>query len=161
MSLDLEALYVAHHGQLQGFIAKRMVGADPAAVEDMTADVFERAVRAAPRYQDRGIPASAWLYQIARNLITDHWRHHALLQIGYLDETRPPYVKDIGSDGHLERLVVADALETLTPLQRATIVGRFYEGRRHDEMGHIATLHGSKKLQGRALVNLRKRLEAA
>jgi RNA polymerase sigma-70 factor (ECF subfamily) len=161
VSLDIEALYVAHHGPLKGYIAKRMVGADLGTVEDIVADVFERAIKAAPRYQDRGIPASAWLYQIARNLITDYWRHHALLQIGYLDETRPPYVKDIGSDGHLERLVVADALETLTPLQRATIVGRFYEGRRHDEMGHIATLHGSKKLQDRALVNLRKRLEAA
>jgi hypothetical protein len=36
--------------------------------------LFLRAYRALPRYQDRGWPFSAFLYQIARRLLVDHFR---------------------------------------------------------------------------------------
>jgi DNA-directed RNA polymerase specialized sigma subunit len=56
---------------------------------------------------------------------------------------------------------VTEALDRLTERQRAVVVARFYEGRRQRDLAHIATYYGVKKLQDRALVNLRKLLEVA
>ena len=42
--------------------------------EDLTETVFLRAYQALPRYQDRGLPFSAFLYRVARNVLVDHHR---------------------------------------------------------------------------------------
>ncbi len=42
--------------------------------EDLTETVFLRSFQALPRYQDRGLPFSAFLYRIARNVLVDHHR---------------------------------------------------------------------------------------
>lgn len=42
--------------------------------EDLTEMVFLRAFEAIGRYQERGFPFSAYLYQVARNLLVDHYR---------------------------------------------------------------------------------------
>src|SRR5471032_587106 len=45
---------------------------DPHLAQDLTSAVFERAWRA--RASFRGGSLQAWLYRIARNALTDHWR---------------------------------------------------------------------------------------
>src|SRR3990172_8305903 len=40
----------------------------------MTETVFLRAYQALPSYRERGWPFSAFLYQVARNALTDHYR---------------------------------------------------------------------------------------
>jgi RNA polymerase sigma-70 factor (ECF subfamily) len=45
-----------------------------AVAEDLTEVVFLRAFEALGRYKERGRPFSAYLYQIARNLLVDHYR---------------------------------------------------------------------------------------
>jgi RNA polymerase sigma-70 factor (ECF subfamily) len=50
---------------------------DAAASEDIAAEVFEEAARRIGRYEERGLPLSAWLFRIARNLVADH---HARLR---------------------------------------------------------------------------------
>ncbi len=42
--------------------------------EDLTETVFLRSFQALPRYQDRGLPFSAFLYRVARNVLVDHHR---------------------------------------------------------------------------------------
>lgn len=42
--------------------------------EDLTARVFQRAMRHIHRYTDRGLPFSAWLYRIAHNLVANWHR---------------------------------------------------------------------------------------
>lgn len=164
MSLDIEALYREQHRLLRGYVAKRMDGATDDAIEDVVADVWERAIRGAPRYRDQGAPTKAWLYTIARNLLIDHYRHRSVVTIVRLGDLKP-YVDHVGTSDHLARIdaqqAVSVALGTLTSLQRAVIVGRYYEGRAHKQMGHIATLNGSKKLQDRAIANLKRAVEAA
>jgi len=44
------------------------------AAEDVTSEVFMKALKAMPRYQDTGRPFAAWLYQIAVNAIADRYR---------------------------------------------------------------------------------------
>lgn len=45
--------------------------------EDLTARVFYRALRSIKKYDDRGIPFSAWLYRIAHNLVANWYRDNS------------------------------------------------------------------------------------
>ena len=45
---------------------------EPTDAEDVTAEVFIRAMRALPSYKSRGIPFIAWLFRIARNQAINH-----------------------------------------------------------------------------------------
>ncbi len=42
--------------------------------EDLTEDVFLRVWQSLPNYQHQGIPFAAYLYRVARNILTDHYR---------------------------------------------------------------------------------------
>lgn len=47
---------------------------DPAEAEDLTQEVFLRALRSMPQFEDRGLPYLAYLLRIAGNLARDRWR---------------------------------------------------------------------------------------
>ena len=46
--------------------------------EDLAATVFFKAYRSLDRYRERGWPFSAFLYQVARNALVDHYRKRRL-----------------------------------------------------------------------------------
>ncbi|HEX6509901.1 MAG TPA: sigma-70 family RNA polymerase sigma factor [Chloroflexota bacterium] len=46
---------------------------DPVLAEDLTGDVFERAVRAWPTFEHRSAPAT-WILSIAHHVVSHHWR---------------------------------------------------------------------------------------
>jgi RNA polymerase sigma-70 factor (ECF subfamily) len=48
--------------------------AEDRVAEDLTEAVFLRSFEALGRYKERGRPFSAFLYQVARNLLVDHYR---------------------------------------------------------------------------------------
>src|SRR5439155_2865620 len=66
------ALYDRHFQQIYRFIYSRV--REQTAAEDVTSEVFMKALKAMPRYQDTGRPFAAWLYQIAVNAIADRCR---------------------------------------------------------------------------------------
>ncbi len=67
-----ESFYRAHVEDVLRFIARRVN--DPQLAADLTADVFVAAIEAAPRYRSaRGAPR-AWLYGIARNVVSSERR---------------------------------------------------------------------------------------
>jgi len=65
-------LYDHYFPQIYRYVASRVRSSDLA--EDITSEVFFKALRAIGRYRPSGHPFSAWLYQIAINTITDHYR---------------------------------------------------------------------------------------
>lgn len=65
-------LYDHYFPQIYRYVASRVRSAELA--EDITSEVFFKALRAIGRYRPSGHPFSAWLYQIAINTITDHYR---------------------------------------------------------------------------------------
>ncbi|MGH7643327.1 MAG: RNA polymerase sigma factor [Candidatus Dormibacteria bacterium] len=67
-------LYDHYFPQIYRYVASRVRSAELA--EDITSEVFFKALRAIGRYRPSGHPFSAWLYQIAVNTITDHYRSH-------------------------------------------------------------------------------------
>jgi RNA polymerase sigma-70 factor (ECF subfamily) len=122
---DLLALYDAQVGDLYAFVLRRCGNVQLA--EDLTQDVF---VAAAGQFRDTSVaPAPAWLYQLARNRLIDHWRRRALgvkkhrLACATDADVR---VTDVA-----ERVVSAEqlmtALDKLPVNQRAVLVLRYLD----------------------------------
>lgn len=140
---------------------------DVAEAEDVTSDVFHRALMAMPRYQPRR-PFLAFLYTIARNVVADRHRR-ARPQASFEDAIAHPS----DEPGPEERSAALDdarrlrgALQRLTELQQEVVVLRFIEGLSYAEVAAAtgkpeSTIRG---IQMRALAALREilppRLEA-
>ena len=124
----ISELYEAHVQAIFRYIAYR-VESDVVA-EDLTSEVFLRVVRNIATYQDTGAPFAAWLYRIAANLLTDHYRQNrhtspdALPEDLVTDETDP-----FGRTAQAaERDILRGALKTLSPDFQTLLILRFMEG---------------------------------
>ena len=63
------ALYELHFERVYGFVVSRT--RDRATAEDVTSEVFHKALANLPRYEWRGVSFAAWLLRIAANAIVD------------------------------------------------------------------------------------------
>lgn len=113
---------------------------EPAEAEDVTSDVFFKALRAMPKYQPRQ-PFLAWLYRIARNAVIDRARK-LRPQVSFEDALQHPGAdRVVDPDGLLDRLsdsaALRDAIARLTPLQQDVIILRYVEGLETKEIGRI------------------------
>jgi len=68
-------LYEQYVGRIYNYIYYRTGNAYDA--EDLTERVFMRALRHIGRYNQRGLPFSAWLYRIAHNLVANWHRDNS------------------------------------------------------------------------------------
>jgi len=66
-------LYERYFEQLYRFIFKRL-GGDEAVAGDLVQQTFIKAMANLNRYEDRGLPFSAWLYRIAQNEVNMFFR---------------------------------------------------------------------------------------
>ncbi len=104
---------------------------ETAEAEDVTSEVFMKALRAMPRYETRQ-PFLAWLYRIARNAVIDRARRKRT-QVSFEDALAHPNADRIlDPDATLFQQVDAEtlrgAIRQLTPLQQEVIVLRYVEG---------------------------------
>jgi RNA polymerase sigma-70 factor (ECF subfamily) len=65
-------LYEANFERVYAFVSRRVHSR--ADVEDITAEVFQRALENFSRFEWRGVPFAAWLYRIAANAVGDRWQ---------------------------------------------------------------------------------------
>lgn len=104
-----------------------------AEAEDVTSDVFMRALRAMPSYEPRQA-FLAWLYRIARNAVIDRSRRRASReQVSFEDALAHPDADqvvhpDAGLLAGSDATVVRKAMRLLTPLQQEILVLRYVEG---------------------------------
>jgi RNA polymerase sigma-70 factor (ECF subfamily) len=98
--------------------------------EDITQEVFLKALRDIKNYRWKGAPFASWLYRIAHNQIIDHARKKERRPCIVLEETLaysffpledPQTAAEISCD--IEQL--AAAIGMLTPMQREVIALRF------------------------------------
>ncbi len=162
------ALYVRHVRSVFAFCYWKLE--DGYVVEDLTSQTFLPALRALPRYQERGTPFKSWLFRIAANLITD--RHRA--QRSEQPREAPPPGYDAGvafepADPKSEAAITAweqaedfsGMIADLTPEQLAVVRLRFAEGLPMADIAiQVGRTEGAvKMLLMRALQNLRRRLD--
>lgn len=160
MTLDVAAMFAEHHAFVVNYLRRRLNGRDPSIADDLACDTFLRAWEKRDQYVERaGTPARAWLVRIAHNLLIDYLRHER--PTANLDDLQLAAVESAPNHRADVLPLLPAAIAALTPRQRAVIVARFYHGYRQRELGHISTYAGVKKLQDRALVNLRRALDVA
>lgn len=137
---------------------------NPETAEDLTAEVFVRMVERIDDFHYRGRPLLAWLYTIARNLVTDHYRHQGQATHLELNEGLVADGTDLDHQAHiaLEQTRLTYALSQLTEDQRQVIILRFFEGADNATTARILdkTVGAVKALQHRALVSLSRLLDA-
>jgi RNA polymerase sigma-70 factor (ECF subfamily) len=114
-------LYERYAPLIYRFVHNRM--RDPEVAEDVTSEVFYKALRAIDRYQQTGRPFRAWLYQIAVHTMADHLRRRrAVLDLdaaGDQPDRRPPVEDQVVQRTEIDRIWAAVA--TLNDAQRTAI----------------------------------------
>ncbi|MEK7643014.1 MAG: sigma-70 family RNA polymerase sigma factor [Patescibacteria group bacterium] len=134
--------------------------------EDITQSVFVKAWKALGRYENRGMPFSAWLYRIARNSTIDHYKKKKDI---IPDE--PEMLEDFAADDssgpkayaeHMEHVrLVERALLLLPEAQREIVRLRFIEGKSSKEVARSTgqSEDAVRQMQSRALKVLRVQLK--
>jgi RNA polymerase sigma-70 factor (ECF subfamily) len=133
---------------------------DSQIADDLTSEVFLRMIHGLPGYRIQDAGFQAWLFQIARNLLSDHYRRSTVRNHVQLEEHLMDPIQTIRSrpvERSLNSVTLQKALDLLSSEQRDVIVMRFISGMPISEVA--MTLHKSedavKGLQRRALTNLR------
>lgn len=102
---------------------------DAQITDDLTAQIFERAIAHMHRYQSGYAPFGAWLFTIARNITSDHFRAQkrrrwlSLESLFNLAAPAPPPENDMADRDQTHRLL--DAVATLSERERDLIALKF------------------------------------
>jgi RNA polymerase sigma factor (sigma-70 family) len=159
---DLSAVYRENGGELKGFLRRWLKSEQD--VEDLAQEAFLRLHGAQPK-QTIEQPRS-FLFRIARNLLTDHFRRKRRTQVDLDDpeiaaalaDTAPPPERELQSQAWLHRY--QRGLDRLSPKCRAVFVKCRLEGLPHAQIA--AELGISRKMvekyMTQALLSLRREL---
>jgi RNA polymerase sigma-70 factor (ECF subfamily) len=137
--------------------AMRLLG-DACLAEDCVSETFSRFLKALHARQGPETHLQAYLYRIAHNWITDHYRRVPVFDLNEdlraWDEAGP----EAQVDRRMRRERVRDALRMLTSDQRQVVVLRFLEGWNNEEVAAAVQKPSSavRALQHRALASLRR-----
>lgn len=177
---QFEVLYQQNVEKVYNYIYRRIQ--DRTEAEDLTSQVFFRALESLPKYNWQGQPYIAWLYRIAANLITDRFRHIGRHPQTSLDATINGYDEDSDDNGQqslgakltdedddpaeltLEKLEAESLwaqVRKLPPEQQQVLVWRFSWGLKNKEIGERLGKSEAavKQLVFRAMATLRQRLQ--
>jgi len=152
-------LYEAYFEQIYGYIARRV--RNRATAEDLTSDVFHKALANLRNYEWRGAPFAAWLIRIAANAVADQSKRAAREGPSRNDVPEPGARSDM--EGAEDRALLFRLVDQLPEDQRRVILERFVEETSIREIaGRLGRSEGAvKQLQLRALEKLRKQLGGA
>jgi RNA polymerase sigma-70 factor (ECF subfamily) len=170
-------VYDVHYEKLYRYARARLGSGDIA--EDVAATVFQRALTAIDVYSYQGKPLLAWLYRIARNVISEHQRaalrskvvsslrslaagSDGALTLSSLERSRsqPRAARRSDPEAVIGRLDLHAALAKLTASQREVLLLRYFAGLSTRETAEILGKQerGVYYLQARALEALRRHL---
>ena len=152
-------LYELNFNRVYAYIARRVGDRD--AAQDLTSDVFHKALANIQSFEWRGVPFAGWLLRIAANMIVDRSKRsgrEVSSQDDLPDPGTQPNLEEIDQHARLFRLV-----DQLPQDQRRVIGMRFAEEKSIREIAQeLGRSEGAvKQLQFRALQNLRDRMEGA
>jgi RNA polymerase sigma-70 factor, ECF subfamily len=151
-------LYELHFERIYGFISRRV--GDRNTAEDLTSDVFHKALANLRSYEFRGAPFAAWLIRIAANAVADQAKRAAReVASASGDPPEPSTQPDL--EAIEDRVRMFRLVQELPEDQRRVILQRFVEQKSIREIANgLARSEGAvKQLQFRALQSLRGQME--
>lgn len=154
-------LYNRHVDAIYRYIWPRV--RDDTVAEDLTAQVFLKALEGLPAYEPSGRPFLAWLYRIAYARIVDHWRKQERRATLPLEDTVPAREPRPGEllEAEEDWVTAVDLIAQLTDDQQEVLMLRFIGEMSLAEVAETVgkTLGATKALQHRALASLARLLE--
>jgi RNA polymerase sigma-70 factor (ECF subfamily) len=156
------AFYRRHVLAVQGFFRRRVGEVETAF--DLTAETFAAALCSLPRYEPRPEPARAWLFGIARNVLSEAARRGRVQDRARRALAMQPIVLDDDDVEALELLAETPALEVVAELpadQRVALVARHVDGESYAQIAERLACSESVVRQrvSRGLRTLRTRLK--
>ena len=164
--VDREAfglLYQRYVERIYSYIYYRVGNSHDA--EDLTAVTFQRALDSVGRYENRGLPFSAWLYRIAHNAVANWHRSRSRRQFISLDEMIPtpdrPDQADHVAIKNEERDALLKALRRLPAERQQLLILKYTERLSNQEIGQVMDRSEGaiKSLYHRTLLALREELQ--
>lgn len=150
-------LYEQNFHRVYAYVARRV--RDRVEIQDLTAQVFHKALANLGKFKWKGAPFAAWLYRIASNVIADQAKQKVRESTDQVDpSSESSTATDLEAVERRARLF--SAVDKLPEDQRRVIVMRFADEKSIREIaGELGRSEGAvKQLQFRALENLRNRL---
>ena len=154
-------LYRLHVDVIYRYIWARV--RDENVTEDLTAQVFLKALEGLPSYRPSGKPFLAWLYRIAYARVVDHWRKQERRVEVPLEETLParePRPEEL-LEAEADWVTAIDLVAQLTDDQQDVVILRFIGEMSLAEVAETLgkTVGATKAIQYRALASLARFLE--
>jgi len=146
-------LYEDNFARVYAFIARRVHNRQE--TQDITSQVFAKALANLQQFEWQGKPFAAWLYRLAANAISDHYRAKSRELPWQQPEITPDEI-EIAE----KRAMLSRCLEHLPAEQRRVVILRFFEEKSVREIAEqLGKSEGAiKQLQFRALQKLRAEL---
>ena len=146
-----------HEGELRGFLTHRLSDAHQA--DDLLQEVFVKAMRQGDGFCSLS-SARAWLFEVARNALTDYFRlkrSHAELSDDLVDESEEPALVDALA------YCIPRVLTELNETDREAIMLCDLQGMKQEEYALMKglSLPGAKSRVQRARKRLQERLTVA
>lgn len=138
---ELEAKLAVLYEEYFDKIARYVYGyiSNGAEAEDITGEVFLKALRSLKSFQERNIPMQAWLFRIAHNLAVDYIRKAGKYRMVPIDSIIIPDKSNPAetAEKKIEFERVAQAMKQLTEEQKEVINLRFFGGLTSREVGDV------------------------
>ena len=154
-------IYRLHVDVIYRYVWARVRDDDVA--EDLTAQVFLKALEGLPSYRPSGKPFLAWLYRIAYARVVDHWRRQERRAEVPLEDTLPargPRPEEL-LEAEADWVTAIDLVAQLTDDQQDVVILRFIGEMSLAEVAETVgkTVGATKAIQYRALASLARLLE--
>ena len=152
-------LYERNFERVYAYVVRRVRSREEA--EDVTSEVFQRALANLRRFEWRGAPFAAWLYRLAAHAVSDRLRQ-AGRETG-LPTSAEELEDPVARRQVEERATLFRLVSQLSGDQQRVVMLRFVEQKSIREIAlELGRSEGAiKQLQFRAVENLRARLRRA
>ena len=122
----IRQLYAGHATALHSYVQRFCP--DRTSADDIVQETFIRAWRHLPQLTADDRPVRPWLFRVARNLLIDADRAAKSRPVTVPAQSDEDTRDDIRLDQILDRQLVTDALQHLSPAHRTVLVETFYRG---------------------------------
>jgi RNA polymerase sigma-70 factor (ECF subfamily) len=151
-------LFERYHKRIFNFLAKMTM--DRALAEDLTQNVFLRIIKYKSSYRE-GAKFQSWIYQVARNVFSDHYQAHKNKFSDFVDvEKISDHIADSGEAEETDdkEKLLHRSMAKLTAEQRELLVLTRFQQMKYEEVAAImdTTVANIKVKVHRAIIKLRE-----